>query len=175
MKLPLPTVIVFALVGLIPPVTAAAQTDAAERASRPLFLVGARFDAPARAVVSGGLLFQVGKLTTGSDFGDSVVAHRGLEVEASAGLGAWRLAAGYARRVKSRNGPVLFGEDLLASVTRTRDEPRGATPDSTYVGVEAGLTLIAIRFSAGVAHRVSGPSGPHRTMFIWSVGLRTGW
>ena len=73
--------------------------------------------------------------------------------------------------------------DVLLTATRTRDHPRGAFPESTYVGIEAGIALVTplneyvshrfavmLKPSVGFAHRLDGPAGLKRTMFTWSVG-----
>jgi hypothetical protein len=157
------------------PSTSAAQGTTAERAHRPLVLVGVRYDAPGRATVSGGALLPIGTLGRSGDLGGQLRAYHGVLVDASVGRGAMRVAAGQARRLKEPGGPVLFGEDLLITVVRTSPSPRGATPASTYVGGEAGVTLLTARFSVGLAHRIAGPSGPKRTVFTWSIGFQTGW
>jgi hypothetical protein len=51
--------------------------------------------------------------------------------------------------------------------------PRRAMPGANYIGVEAGLIFAHIfRISAGVAHRVSDPTGPRGgTIFTISGGV----
>ena len=104
---------------------------------------------------------------------------RGIEVQAGAGAGGGRLAG----------GPVLTAFplwfDLLATVTGTSANPRGASPDSTYVGVEGGFAFpvyafrrkrfMSLRPSIGVAHQVAGPAGLERTTFTWSLGAHVLW
>jgi hypothetical protein len=65
--------------------------------------------------------------------------------------------------------------DLRAVITRTWDNPRGASPNSTYVGGEVGwLGLVgffgASRLSVGYAKRVSGPSPGDGHLLTWGVG-----
>ena len=120
------------------------------------------------------MLFPIGK--TRREEGALVTG--GIELQGSAGRGGWRAAAG-----PFRAGLPWLWTDLLLTATRTRDNPRGAFPESTYVGVEAGIALItplneyvSHRFgvmfkpSIGFAHRLDGPAGLERTMFTWSVG-----
>ena len=65
--------------------------------------------------------------------------------------------------------------DLRAVITRTWDNPRGASPNSTYVGGEVGwLGLVGFwgvsRLSVGYAKRVSGPSPGDGHILTWGVG-----
>ena len=110
---------------------------------------------------------------------------RGIELQASGGDGGWRVAAG----PFLANLP-LWTADVLLTVTRTTADTRSALPESTYVGVEAGIRAFVWRFgrkscsdncrhvllmfkpSIGFAHRVDGPAGPKRTMFTWSTGAQ---
>ena len=94
----------------------------------------------------------------------------------SAGAGGFRVAAGGA--ALALEGPFLTtGFDALFTVSRTGHTPRGAAADSTYLGGEAGLIIMSVRLSAGVAHRVAGASGSKATIFTWNVGVQIplGW
>lgn len=90
----------------------------------------------------------------------------GVLVEGSAGQAGARASAGVARFLE------YMGLDGRAVLSRTWGSPSGATPDSTYVGAEGGLAIWYLRFSAGVARRIAGPAGPHRTIFTWGAGLQ---
>lgn len=158
--------------------TAAPQPDAAQRAAavaaaehRPILLVGAGHGGPIRPMGSVRLMLPVGK-SQASDHG--LYAYRGPEVEATAGVNGARIALGLGGVAKPPSGAVMFAQDLLVGVTRTWTSPRGATPDSTYVGVEGGMAFLQMRVSAGVAHRVAGPRGPNGTIFTWGVGVQLG-
>ena len=109
--------------------------------------------------------------------GDSPDSSRaGVVVTGRAGTGGFGVAVGGA--ALALEGPFLTtGFDGLFTLTRTGHTPRGATENSTYVGGEAGLVLMSVRLSAGVAHRVAGTSGPKATIFTWSVGAQIplGW
>jgi hypothetical protein len=94
-------------------------------------------------------------------------------VEASLGTGGRRLSLGVGRRVKAKGQPVLFGQDVFVSWMRTASSPRKASPDSTYIGIEAGVTILAMRVSAGLGHRRG--DGSKATVFLWSIGVHTGW
>ena len=131
-----------------------------------------QYGAPQR--LSGGLsaLFPIGK----TDRGDGALLFRGFELQGSGGQGGWRVAAGALRA-----GLPWMWTDVLLTATRTTASPRGAFPESTYIGAEAGIAYIvpveldghsAIMFkpSIGFAHRLDGAEGIKRTMFTWSVG-----
>jgi hypothetical protein len=151
---------------------AALAQDQAEPARRPILLVGVAYEVPLRTTAGLGILIPFGQPEIG-DHG--VLSYPGLLMEAGVGTGGRRVAFGLASRVKDTNGPVLFGADALLSLRWTGSSPRNASPDSTYLGVEAGLMLIAIRFSVGAARRIAGLDGPKRTIFTWSMGVQTGW
>ena len=71
-------------------------------------------------------------------------------------------------------GKALLGSvgnyDFRAVVTRTWDNPRGASPNSTYVGGEVGWGL-GLRLSAGYAKRIRGFSTDDGHIITWGVGL----
>lgn len=96
---------------------------------------------------------------------DGICVAPGIEASAHLGVGGWRVAAGPAW------GP-LFGANVLLTATRTWSSPRGASGESTYVGVEGGYQILFVRSSVGIARRVSGPPGPKRTIPTWSVAVR---
>ena len=66
------------------------------------------------------------------------------------------------------------GGDVRAVVTRTWDNPRGASADSTYVGGEVGWGW-GLRVSVGYARRISGPSTNSDHIITWSVGAEIPW
>jgi hypothetical protein len=88
----------------------------------------------------------------------------GLIVGGSVGAGGTQVWAGKA----------LLGDvgnvDFRAVVTRTWDNPRGASPNSTYVGGEVGWGL-GVRLSVGYAKRIRGPSTGDGHIVTWGVGL----
>lgn len=123
-----------------------------------LFLPGAQYGTPMQT--SAGLAMFV-------PTSDPSRARRGgFLVEGSAGQGGARVSA----------GPAAFleyaGLDTRAVLSRMWTSPRGATPHSTYAGLEAGITIAYVRLSAGVAHRIAGAPGPHATIFTWGAGLQ---
>jgi hypothetical protein len=138
-----------------------------------IILFGGRYAVPTRWTGGLGVMIPIGN-SRDTDLGD-LREYRGLEVEGSAGVGGARLAVGPAFAGTSPRAPVLFVGDVLVGLTRTWNSPRAASADSSLVSVEGGLTILMVRVSAGLAHRVAGPAGPKATIFTWSVGAQTGW
>ena len=159
-----------ALLTICTPIAALAQADESQKGPRPLFVIGASYDARNRGTVEGGLLVP---LSLGMD-PDAVLGEcRCLLVTAGVGPGGQRLAIGAAYELLYP--PVLFaGLDAVATVLRTSNAPRGARPDTTYVGAEGGFTYWSVRVGVGFAHSVSG-LGPHRNVVTWNLGYRVGW
>jgi len=64
--------------------------------------------------------------------------------------------------------------DVRAVITRTWDNPNGASANSTYVGGEVGFGLLW-RVSVGYARRISGHSTRHDQIITWGVGVEVPW
>lgn len=157
-------------------------TDSNTRPFGPLVAPFAQYGAPQRLTGGLAVLFPIGEVGGGELTGFGA---RGIELQASGGDGGWRVGAG----PFLANLP-LWTADVLLTVTRTTADARGALPESTYVGVEAGIrayvwsfgskscsdncrhVLLMFKPSIGFAHRVDGPAGPNRTMFTWSTGAQ---
>ena len=166
------SVIVVATCAFASPFAVSAQATAApQTAARPLLLAGAKKSGPLHEAATVGILIPLRPLERGSDFGSGLFAHRGVIVEAGAGAEGFELAAGWGRRWKSPKGPALFGEDVLATAFLRRSD---TAPDATYLGGEAGLTIIMFRVSVGAATRVSGAQQADRTIFTWGLGFNIG-
>ena len=105
---------------------------------------------------------------------DGICGAPGIEVQALAGLGGWRIAGGPAAVVPG----LQF--DALATVTRTRSAPRRASPESTYLGGEVSFaypvsmvhkSVLSLRPSFGFGTRVQGTgNASNRTVYNWSIG-----
>ena len=160
------------LLGLVAPAWAQA---AATPADRPVVVfVGGYYGAPTRWSGGAGLL--IGRPRRFQPGAAPDASRAGVMIAGGAGAGGVRVAAGVAGL--ALEGPYLTtGFDALFTATRTNSAPRGASADSTYVGAEAGLVLMSVRLSAGVAHRVAGDSGSRATVFTWSAGVQipVGW
>jgi hypothetical protein len=161
-----------ALLGFALP--AFAQGTAADL-DHPVFLVGGQYGTPTRLVGTAGVLIAPPRPFKPGDSADS--SRVGLVLAAGAGTGGFRAAAGAA--ALAHEGPFLTtGFDGLVTLTRTGQMPRGAAAASTYVGGEAGLVIMSVRLSAGVAHRPAGTAaGPKATIVTWGVGVQIplGW
>jgi hypothetical protein len=99
----------------------------------------------------------------------------GIIIEAGLGHGGARYSAGVWAIDDSSfaTGDTGSGFDVRFVMNRTFSSPRGATPNSKYIGFEAGMRIAYIfRISAGVSRRISGPSGPHGTLITWSAGAQ---
>ena len=162
---------VFFLVSLAAP--AYADESPARGLDHPVFLVGGQYGTPTRLSATAGVLLARPRPLSAGDAANS--SRAGLVVTSTAGMGGFRLAAGGA--ALALEGPFLAtGFDAMLTVTRTNDSPRAAGGRSTYLGGEAGLVIMSVRLSAGVAHR-TGPPGSKATIFTWSVGVQfpLGW
>lgn len=160
-----------AFVGFAAPLRA--QTTSS-RLDHPVFLVGGQYGAPIRLTGTAGVLIAPPRPFTPAGSPDS--SRVGLVLSGGAGTGGFRVAAGGA--ALALEGPFLTtGFDALLTVTRTREKARGAAGQSTYVGGEAGVVIMSVRVSAGLARRTAGVPGPKATIFIWSVGAQMplGW
>ena len=160
-----------ALLGFTAPAFAQGEPT---RSNHPVFLVGGQYGAPTRLTGTAGVLIAPARPFKPGTSPDS--SRVGLVVAGSAGTGGWRVAAGGA--ALALEGPFLTtGFDALFTVTRTTETPRDAAAASTYVGGEAGLVIMSVRLSAGVARRAAGTPGPKATIFTWGVGVQIplGW
>jgi len=131
--------------------------------------MSAQYGAPTG--VGGGLACVVSRDTSYSHW-TSIADVRGLLIGASGGSGGGRLELGYVALGFAGSPYMGIGFDGRVNVTRTWDSPQGASPNATYVGVEAGVLVTVVRLSAGVAQRVVGPAGAHGTVFTWSAGIQ---
>jgi hypothetical protein len=122
-------------------------------------LVETSYAKPARFNVGGSLFF-----TNGYDWSEaSNEGIGGFIVGGRVGRDAKEVWAGF-------SGLAVPGADLRAIVTRTGDQPRGASPNATYLGGELGLGTLGVRFTVGYSNRVSGPSINRDHIFTWGVG-----
>ena len=88
----------------------------------------------------------------------------GLIVGGSVGAGGMQMWGGKA--LLGNVGNV----DFRAVVSRTWDNPRGASANSTYLGGEVGWGL-GVRLSVGYAKRIRGPSTDDGHILTLGVGL----
>jgi len=122
-------------------------------------LLDANYSKPLRWNVGGSLFFSHddgrGEGAEGIIVGGSVGA---------AGMQAWG-------GIAALGAPSI---DFRGVVTRTWDNPRVASANSTYVGGEVGWG-VGLRVSVGYAKRISGPSTNGDHIITWSVGAEIPW
>jgi len=126
-----------------------------------LFLPNAQFGTP--LALSGGL----GVFFELADDGELL---SGLIAEGGAGQGGYRASFGYQSFLE------YLGLDFRGVFHRTWSSPRGASADSAYVGGEVGLTILYVRLSLGVAHRIFGvhpPGEPNSDAFREKATIKT--
>jgi len=100
----------------------------------------------------------------------------GVIVGGSVGRGGVQVWGGKAALVDFGGGVrSLLTVDARTVVTRTWNNPLGASANSTYVGGEAGLALLLVRFSVGYAGRVSGPSTGDGHIVMGGIGVEIPW
>jgi hypothetical protein len=105
---------------------------------------------------------------------DGLCGADGVEFQALAGVGGWRVAGGVGLAA------LPFWADALVTATRTASSPHGGSPESTYLGGEGSFsfpvalfdkTFVGVRSSIGFAARVQGKGeSSNRVMKTWSVG-----
>jgi hypothetical protein len=125
-----------------------------------LLLLHASYVQPVRSSVGGTLLLSHGDVK-GFEGGRSII------VGGSVGQSGLQVHGG----MQVFGGPAQPVGDFRAVVTRTWDSPRGASTNSTYVGGEVGVGLLA-RLSVGYAKRISGPSRGDDHILTWGVGVQ---
>jgi hypothetical protein len=142
----------------------------------PLILLNAQYGAPMRASAGIGVLSSFDRRKKSRSVEERQV-RSGLLVAGNVGKGGEQLAVGIGGLVTEGSYLLIYGFDIRGTVTRTGTSPRQAAAESTYGGVEAGLTLSLVRLSAGYARRLSGAAATRRHALTWSVGVQLplGW
>ncbi len=116
----------------------------------------------------------------GVSFGDAVpgagtegfAMGSGTIVEAAVGFGAGTFGIGRSLVILTEEKSVRVLADFKAVVTRTWDEPRSASANSTYLGVEGGLSVAFVRFTMGVAKRLEDRSAGDDWLYRWGLGIQ---
>jgi len=151
---------------------ATANASAQSKVKTPpfLFAAQAQYGAPLDAAVGGTVLIP----TKAWRCEDGLCGAPGVEFQALAGLGGWRVASGVGLAAPP------FWSDALVTATRTGSRPHGGSPESTYLGGEGSFsfpvalldkTYVSVRSSIGFAARVQGTGeSSDRWMKTWSIG-----
>ncbi len=116
----------------------------------------------------------------GVSFGDDVpgagvegfAMGSGTIVEATVGMGAGTFGIGKSLVILTEEKSVRVLADLKAIASRTWDEPRAASANSTYLGVEGGLSVAFVRFTLGVSKRLEERIEGDEWMYHWGVGIQ---
>jgi len=117
-----------------------------------------------------------GSLYFSADKAKNPGATSGIVVGGSVGRGGVQVWGGKALLASpgSDGFPIVFDIDLRTVVTRTSDNPLGASANSTYVGGEVGLGFL-VRFNLGYAKRVSGASTGDGHIVTGGIGVEIPW
>ena len=169
-------VIVVAMCAFAAPFAVSAQATAHSPAQSTvktppfLFAAQAQYGAPLDAAVGGTFLIPTEKWRCE----DGLCGVQGVEFQALAGLGGWRVAGG------GGVAALPFWFDALVTATWTGARPHNGSPESTYLGGEGSFsfpvavidkTIVSVRSSIGFAGRVQGTGeSSDRWMKTWSVG-----
>lgn len=103
---------------------------------------------------------------------EGVALGTGTVVEATIGIGAGTVGIGKSLVVLTEEKHVRVVADLKAIVSRTWDEPRAASANSTYLGAEGGLSVSFVRFTLGVSKRLEERIEGDEWMYHWGVGIQ---
>jgi len=96
----------------------------------------------------------------------------GTIVEAAVGMGAGTLGIGRSVVILTEEKSVRVLADVKAIVSRSWDEPRSASANSTYLGAEGGLSVAFVRFTLGVSRRLEDRPQGDDWLFHWGVGMQ---
>jgi hypothetical protein len=96
----------------------------------------------------------------------------GTVVEATIGVGAGTLGIGRSLVILTEEKSLRVITDLKGIVSRAWDEPRAASANSTYLGVEGGLSVAFVRFTLGVSKRLEDRVEGDEWMYHWGVGIQ---
>jgi hypothetical protein len=116
----------------------------------------------------------------GLSFGDDVPGSgiegfamgTGAVIEATIGVGAGTFGIGKSLVILTDEKHLRAVTDLKAIVSRTWNEPRAASANSTYLGVEGGLSMSFVRFTLGFSKRLEERVEGDEWMYHWGVGIQ---
>lgn len=130
---------------------------------------GLSFGSPERAAAHLGVSF-------GEDVPDArtegFAMGSGTIAEVAIGMGAGTLGIGRSMVILTEEKSVRVLADLKAIVCRSWDESRSASPNSTYLGVEGGLSVAFVRFTMGVSKRLEERTEGDDWLYHWGVGIQ---
>lgn len=151
----------FILLALISTPAVAQQTTpdtAKDTSGPPVFLVGGGWSRLTQATVEGGVIFPIGKEVLR---GPDAAGWHGVETAGSGGNGGFQVASGYGEVLREDTPILTWGWELLGTVGKLGRQG-GVVPNSSYVGVNAGVIITFIHVTLGLDCRVSGDSNQPR-------------
>ena len=107
-----------------------------------------------------------------SDAVDGVALGTGTVIEAAAGMGAGKLGIGRSMVVLTDDRRLRVLADVQLVGGRTWARARGASPHSTYAGVEGGLSISFVRLSFGLLKRLEDRTAGANLLFTWGAGFQ---
>ena len=107
-----------------------------------------------------------------SDGSEGFAMGTGPVVEASIGRGAGKIGIGRSILILTEEKSLRVYTDVKAVATRSWDEPRGASPHATYLGVEGGLSVSFVRITMGLSKRLENKSSGASVLFTWGAGVQ---
>ena len=131
---------------------------------------GLSFGSPDRIAARLGLSFGdhvPGAESEGLALGTGTVA----ELAVGQGSGTFGIGKSFILLVPEERSLRLIG-DLKALAVRTWDEPRSASPHSTYLGLEGGLSVAVVRFTIGVSKRLEDRLEGDEWLYHWGLGIQ---
>jgi len=131
---------------------------------------GLSFGSPDRLAARLGLSF--GDHVPGADT-EGLAVGTGTVAELAIGQGSGTIGVGksFIVLVPEERSLRVVG-DLKALAVRTWDEPRSASPNSTYLGLEGGLSVAIVRFTIGVSKRLEDRVEGDEWLYHWSLGIQ---
>ncbi len=130
---------------------------------------GLSFGTPERAAAHVGVSFG-GNIPSAGVEGFALGS--GTVVEAAIGMGAGTLGIGRSMVILTEEKSIRVLADLKAIVSRSWDEPRSASANSTYLGVEGGLSVAFVRFTMGVSKRLEDRPEGNDWLYHWGLGIQ---
>ena len=130
---------------------------------------GLSFGTPERAAAHLGVSFGEGIPGAGTE---GFAMGSGTIVEAVVGMGAGTIGIGRSMVILTEEKSIRVLADLKAMVSRSWDEPRSASANSTYLGLEGGLSVAFVRFTMGVSKRLEDRPEGNDWLYHWGLGIQ---
>jgi hypothetical protein len=96
----------------------------------------------------------------------------GTILEATGSTAAGKLGIGKSLLLLTDEKHLRVLTDLQFVGMRTWNDPGGASPRSTYLGLEGGLSISFVRLNLGVLKRVENRPRGSNVLFSWGLGTQ---